>query len=114
MDIRILGDNRISKRNHAVFVYDPKSRKTLVLPGDSSGLVYVNEQAVYSPQEIDAFDVIELGKSKFIFVPLCGVNFEWDELGDAVLNDNAVKQNKQNEDAMAEHALRDKILQETT
>ncbi|MCL2593206.1 MAG: FHA domain-containing protein [Defluviitaleaceae bacterium] len=80
MDIQILGDNYIAKRNHAVFVYDPKKRKTLLLPGDSQGLVYVNEEAVYSPIELAPYDSIELGKSKFLFIPLCGENFEWQEV----------------------------------
>lgn len=83
MDIQILGDNNIAKRNHAVFVYDPKKRHTLVLPGDSQGLVYVNGEAVYVPQELAPYDTIELGKSKFIFIPLCGENFEWQELNEA-------------------------------
>ena len=82
MDIQILGDNHIAKKNHAVFVYDPKKRKTLILPGDSQGLVYVNDEAVYTPQELSAYDVIEMGKSKFLFIPLCGENFEWSELDD--------------------------------
>lgn len=80
MDIQILGDNKIAKRNHAILVYDPKKRKTLILPGDSQGLVYVNDEAVYSPVELAPYDSIELGKSKFLFIPLCGDNFEWAEL----------------------------------
>jgi hypothetical protein len=83
MDIQILGDNYIAKRNHAVFVYDPKKRKTLLLPGDSQGLVYVNDEAVYAPVELAPYDAIELGKSKFLFIPLCGDNFEWTELDSA-------------------------------
>ena len=82
MDIQILGDNHIAKKNHAVFVYDPKKRKTLILPKDAQGLVYVNDEAVYTPQELSVYDTIELGKSKFIFIPLCGENFEWSELDD--------------------------------
>lgn len=77
MDIQILGDNSISRRNHAIIVYDPKSRGTVLLPGESSGLAYLNEDAVYMPQELSPYDVIELGKSRFIFVPLCGDHFEW-------------------------------------
>lgn len=79
MDIQILGDNHIAKKNHAVFVYDPKKRKTMILPGDSQGLVYVNDEAVYTPLELSPFDIIEMGKSKFLFVPLCGEHFEWKE-----------------------------------
>lgn len=82
MDIQILGDNHIAKKNHAVLVYDPKKRKTLVLPGDSQGLVYVNDEAAYIPMELSPYDVLEMGKSKFLFVPLCGENFEWTDTDD--------------------------------
>lgn len=78
MHIRILGDNTISRRNHAVIVYDPKQRNFYLLPGDASGLAYHNNQAVYSPVELQGYDVIQLGRSKFIFLPLCGVHFEWE------------------------------------
>ncbi len=77
MDIQVLGDNKIAKRNHAVIVYEPKQKKTMLLPGDSQGLVYVNHETIYIPTEIFAYDVIEMGTSKFLFIPLCGENFEW-------------------------------------
>ena len=66
MDIQILGDNEISRRNHAVIVFDPKKRETVLLPGDANGIVYLNP-----------YDEIELGKSKFLFVPFCGDHFMW-------------------------------------
>lgn len=78
MHIRILGDNTISRRNHAVIVYDPKKRHFYLLPGDASGLAYHNNEAVYSPVELQGYDVLQLGRSKFIFLPLCGVHFEWE------------------------------------
>ncbi|MFM9276561.1 FHA domain-containing protein [Paenibacillus jiagnxiensis] len=78
MQIRIIGDNSVSRRNHAVIVYDPKKRNFFLLPGDASGLAYHNDEAVYSPVELNAYDMIQLGRSKFIFIPLCGPHFEWD------------------------------------
>ncbi|CAM4485365.1 MAG: FHA domain-containing protein [Paenibacillus macerans] len=78
MHIRIIGDNAVSRRNHAVIVYDPKKRNFYLLPGDASGLAYHNNEAVYSPVELNAYDLIQLGRSKFVFVPLCGPHFEWD------------------------------------
>jgi hypothetical protein len=78
MHIRIIGDNTISKRNHAVIVYDHKKRNFFMLPGDASGLAYLNNEAVYTPTELSAYDVIQLGRSKFLFIPLCGVHFEWE------------------------------------
>lgn len=79
MDIQILGDNEINRKNHAVIVYDRKKRNTVILPGDSSGLAYLNEEAVYVPTELKPYDTIEMGKSRFLFLPLCGDNFEWND-----------------------------------
>lgn len=79
MDIQILGDSKISRRNHGVIVFDPKKKETVLLPGDSNGLVYHNEAAVYTPTVLSAYDVIEMGESKFVFVPFCGENFMWEE-----------------------------------
>jgi len=79
MDIQILGDNEINRKNHTIIVYDQKKRNTVILPGDAAGLAYLNEEAVYIPTELKPYDVIELGKSRFLFVPLCGENFEWDD-----------------------------------
>lgn len=81
MDIQILGDNEISRRNHAIIVFDPKKKETVLLPGDSNGLVYHAEAAVYTPTVLNSYDMIEMGNSKFVFVPFCGENFMWDDKG---------------------------------
>lgn len=77
MDIQIIGDNKISQRNHAIIVYDPKERKTVILPGDASGIAYLGGNAVYVPTDLNPYNVIELGNSKFVFAPFCGEHFEW-------------------------------------
>lgn len=79
MHIQINGDNSISRRNHGIIIYDPKNRTFMLKSGDSSGLVYLNEEAVYSAEELNSHDVIQIGKSKLIFIPLCGVHFEWEQ-----------------------------------
>ncbi len=79
MDIQILGDNQISRRNHCVIVYDEKKEKTLILPGDSNGMVYLGDDAVYEPTALTAYGVIEMGESKFVFIPFCGEYFTWKE-----------------------------------
>jgi hypothetical protein len=80
MDIQISGDTDIAKRNHAVFIYDPQNRSTLLLQGDARELVYLNDEVVYKPKILLSHDIIGIGKSKFLFVPLCGEHFEWGEL----------------------------------
>lgn len=79
MDIQILGDDKVSRRNHAIIVYDPKKKNNVLLPGESSGIAYLNGEAVYVPTQLAAYDVIELGKSKFLFVSFCGEHFEWED-----------------------------------
>lgn len=77
MDIQILGDNEISRRNHAVIVFDPKKRETVLLPGEANGIVYLDGNALYAPATLQPYAVIELGNSKFLFVPFCGEHFMW-------------------------------------
>ncbi len=81
MDIQITGDNEINRKNHTVIVYDPKKLNTVILPGDSAGLAYLNEEPVYVPTELKPYDTISMGKSRFLFVPLCGTSFSWDDVG---------------------------------
>ena len=80
MDIQILGDNEIDRKNHTIIVYDDKKLNTMILPGDSSGLAYLNDEPVYVPTELKAYDIISMGKSRFVFVALCGTNFSWDDV----------------------------------
>jgi len=40
----------------------------------------LGEEAVYVPTEVKAYNTIELGRSRFVFLPLCGENFEWNDL----------------------------------
>ncbi len=79
MDIQILGDNKISRRNHGVIVFDPKKQETLLLPGDSNGIVYLNDNAVYTPEVLKIYDTIEMGESIFVFIPFCGESFMWEQ-----------------------------------
>lgn len=81
MHINIVGDNAISRRNHAIISYNPIQRNFFLIPGDGAGLVYHNNEAVYSPVELTAYDVLQMGKSKFVFIPLCGIYFEWENEG---------------------------------
>ena len=56
MDNQNLGDNEISRRNHAVIVFDPKKRETVLLPGDANGIVYLNANALPSASTISCGD----------------------------------------------------------
>lgn len=91
MDIQIIGDRRIEKRNHAVIMYDAKSRASLLLPGDSHGMVYWEDTAIFEPKPLEPFNRIELGESVFLFIALCGGDFDWDDLKDEQQKRNGAK-----------------------
>ncbi len=78
MDISISGDDSISRESHAIISYNPKNNSFRVYPGESKRLVYLNEEEVIMPEQLKAYDVIELGETTLRFIPLCGEQFEWD------------------------------------
>jgi len=77
MDIQILGDKKIDKKNHAAIMYDPRKNTTMLLPSDSHGMVYWRGAAIFEPVTIKSFDSIEIGESIFKYAPFCGEDFEW-------------------------------------
>ena len=76
-EICIPDDETISRENHAIISYNPKINAFRLLPGDSRGLVYLNDEEVLTPSVIEAYDVIQLGQTKLMFVPFCSDNFRW-------------------------------------
>ena len=77
MDVAITGDATISRDNHAVISYNPKKHSFRLAPGDSRGLVYLNDEEVLTPVEVAPYDRIELGETLLLFVPFCGDHFTW-------------------------------------
>ncbi len=76
--IRIEGDAQVSRSQHAHIIYEPKSRKFFLQPGDSSGLTYLNQQLVLMPELLKERDEIGLNESRFLFIPLCNESFSWE------------------------------------
>jgi len=62
-DVVIEGDQTVSRERHGVVVFDPKKQVFWALPGDASGLVYLNGEIVNAPTQIKGDDVIEIGKT---------------------------------------------------
>ena len=77
MDVCLMGDNTVSRSSHAVVVYDPRGNVYLAQPGDSKELLYINDKLVLNTVELKAMDILSLGSTKLMFVPLCGEAFHW-------------------------------------
>jgi len=79
MDVVIESDPTVSREKHGVVVFDPKKKTFWVLPGEASGLVYLNGEMVNSPAQMKGDDVLEVGQTKLVLVPFCGDKYTWTE-----------------------------------
>ncbi|MGC4056090.1 MAG: FHA domain-containing protein [Paludibaculum sp.] len=77
MDVCVEGDVEVSRERHAEVIFEPQAKTFWLKPGDSSGLVYLNGAVQFSPVQLKARDVIALGKTKLMLVPLVGLDFDW-------------------------------------
>ncbi len=77
MDICLSEDKSVSRKKHAIVVYEPKQHLYLVQPGESSELCYLNNEVVLSPVKLQAYDMITVGDVNLLFMPLCGDKFNW-------------------------------------
>lgn len=77
MDIVVTGDLKISAENHAKISYSEKNNRFNLLPGEGRNIVYLNDEEVFTPTPLRAYDVIDFGETKLLFVPLCGEKFTW-------------------------------------
>lgn len=77
MDICIQGDNNIGRDRHAMIAYDPQEKIYFFGPADGRSIVRKNDKMVMVPTELAAYDVIRIGSTKLMFVPLCGEHFNW-------------------------------------
>ncbi|MBO5303944.1 MAG: FHA domain-containing protein [Lachnospiraceae bacterium] len=79
MDIALTEDKSVSRDKHAIVVYEPKAHLYLMQPGESSSLVYKNDELVLSPVNLAPYDRITVGDVDLLFMPLCGEDFNWSD-----------------------------------
>lgn len=72
-------DTAVTRDAHAVLIYDPKEKQFYLQAGSSDGLAYLNGDLLFSHESLHPYDMIALGNSRFVFLPLCGERFSWDE-----------------------------------
>lgn len=88
MDVALTEDKSVSRDRHAIVVYEPKAHLYLVQPGESSSLVYRNDEVVLTPVKLEAYDVITVGDVNLLFMPLCGERFNWGDLLEEIKKKN--------------------------
>ena len=80
MDVILEGDPNVSRERHAIVTYEPKGRVFIAQPGESRELFYMNDQVVLMNMEMHNRDVLSIGRTKLMFIPLCGPDFAWEDV----------------------------------
>ena len=78
-DIHIQGDSQISREKHAMVAYYNKNRTYYVGPAEGRNIIEVNDEPVFNATRLNSHDIITIGTTRLMFVPLCGEDFAWDQ-----------------------------------
>ena len=79
MDVSLPDDDTVSRESHALVTYDAKHNAFSLSPGQGRGITYCNDEQVEMVRPLKAYDIIEVGKSRLLFLPLCSQQFQWSE-----------------------------------
>lgn len=77
MDICIPTDSHISAEKAAVLAYDNSEKAFFLAPSSGRTVVRVNGSFVTASVVLKEYDVLTIGETKLLFVPLCGDHFDW-------------------------------------
>ena len=80
-DIVLNEDNQVTSEKNLSTVYDSDNNCFYVVGGESRNVAHFNGKALLSgmSKEMNAYDTLKVGTTKFIFVPFCCEKFSWNE-----------------------------------
>lgn len=77
MDVCLSSDPEVSRNMHCILTFDPASEAFYLQAGDGRGLTYLNGTLLLTPMQLKPHDLIRVGATTLLFVPLCGESFHW-------------------------------------
>ena len=78
-DIHIQGDSQISREKHAMVAFHNKNRTYYVGPAEGRNIIELNDEPVFNATKLSSYDIITVGATKLMFIPLCDDKFAWDQ-----------------------------------
>ena len=75
------GDREISRDAHAYISYDDEARMWYVQQGGGRNLVRLAGRPVLEPMPLQARAELRIGRTDLVFVPFCGEDFDWEDIG---------------------------------
>lgn len=79
MDVVLRNDKAVSRKRHAIVLYEPRTRRFIAQPGESRQLFYLNDDVVLASEKLKPYDILTVGRSDLVFVPFCGPKFSWED-----------------------------------
>ena len=76
-DVVLGSDPTVSRERHAMIAYDDRSKAFFFAPAGGASLIRQNGRPVLSTVELKAGDRLEVGEGTYLFMPLCGEDFQW-------------------------------------
>ncbi len=76
-EISLYRDNSVSRSPHAILTYNKDTLHYAVTPGDAEKKVSVNGAFITGETEVKLYDVIGVGQSRLLFIPVCSEKFAW-------------------------------------
>ncbi|MDO5131780.1 MAG: FHA domain-containing protein [Eubacteriales bacterium] len=75
-DAWIQGDNTISG-HQANISYDMRHNTFTIVPKTETNTMYLNDEPIYEAARLKEHDMLEMGRSTFVFIPFCGDRYTW-------------------------------------
>lgn len=72
-------DNSISRERHCSIIYDFENKLFFIQHHEGRYLTYLNGELVTTVVPLKNHEKIKIGATEFIFVALCGDDFQWEE-----------------------------------
>ncbi len=79
MDIVLASDPQVARCCQMTVTYDREKRAFYANAGDARELSYINGQVLLMSLELKNRDILQTGGTKLMFIPLCGLDFSWEE-----------------------------------
>ncbi len=77
------GDDAISSEEQAYIRYDGGERSFLFVPNlAKTNVVAINDKRPTAAVPLQAMDLITMGRTQLVFVPLCGQDFDWADISE--------------------------------
>ena len=77
VNIDLRNDRSVSRGAQATFVYDPLNRQFFLQSAGGKTFVYVNREIVLTYTKLAPYDIVRIGETDLVFVPLCSEAFSW-------------------------------------